>query len=80
MKKEYSVLEPILIFFPPIEQYHVAKEGVRVFMQASREESYILDVKSPTETPDLKDIADQLLGKVVFVSWPHLNEALVSIF
>lgn len=72
-----SVLEASFILFSN-QQFHVAKEGVRVFSQASREESFILDVKTGEGTPDLKDVADQLLGKVVFVSWPHLIEAMVS--
>ncbi|XP_047471890.1 5'-3' exoribonuclease 1-like isoform X1 [Penaeus chinensis] len=76
------ILDAYFAGFPSLKHvyhtFHLAKEGVRVFSQASREESYILDVKSSAETLDLKNIADQLLGKVVFVSWPHLIEALVE--
>lgn len=31
----------------------------------------------PKEVPDLDDLAQRWLGKTVFVSWPHLVEALV---
>lgn len=29
------------------------------------------------ETPNLETLASQLLGKSVYVEWPHLKEALV---
>lgn len=57
-------------------QFHVAKEAVKVFQQNSRGENFILDV-TEKDTPDLRDLANQLLGKEVFVSWPHLQEAKV---
>lgn len=61
----------------PLQQFHVAKEEVKVFQHNSRGENFILDITELEEEPDLKDVANQLLGKVVFVSWPHLIEAKV---
>ena len=31
----------------------------------------------PRKIPNLHDLASKLLGKTVFVSWPHMREALV---
>ncbi|XP_071541169.1 5'-3' exoribonuclease 1 [Panulirus ornatus] len=59
-------------------KFHIAKEEVRVFQHNSRGENLILDVTELEEDPDLKDVANKLLGKVVFVSWPHLLEAKVE--
>lgn len=50
---------------------------MKVFQQNSRGENFILDI-TEKDTPDLKDVANQLLGKEVFVSWPHLIEAKVG--
>ncbi|MPC31401.1 5'-3' exoribonuclease 1 [Portunus trituberculatus] len=58
-------------------KFHMAKEGVKVFQQNSRGENFILDI-TEKDTPDLRDVANQLLGKEVFVSWPHLIEAKVE--
>lgn len=54
----------------------MAKEAVKVFQQNSRGENFILDIMEE-ETPDLRHVANHLLGKEVFVSWPHLQEAKV---
>nr|XP_045617221.1 5'-3' exoribonuclease 1-like isoform X2 [Procambarus clarkii] len=59
-------------------KYHIAKEGVKVFQQNSRGDNFMLDVIEPKDIPHLRDLANQLLGKVVFVSWPHLIEAKVE--
>ncbi|EEC10068.1 pacman protein, putative [Ixodes scapularis] len=58
---------------------HTAKlerASVKVFQSLSKNESVLLTL---TETPDktLKEVADELLGKSVYVNWPHLLEALV---
>lgn len=39
-------------------------------------ENMILSIK-PKETSDLTTLASKLLGKSVYVEWPHLKEALV---
>ncbi|XP_053648678.1 5'-3' exoribonuclease 1 isoform X1 [Cherax quadricarinatus] len=59
-------------------KFHIAKEGVKVFQQNSRGENFILDITETKDKPDLKDLAHLLLGKAVFVSWPHLLEAKVE--
>ncbi|CAN7987458.1 unnamed protein product, partial [Ixodes pacificus] len=58
---------------------HTAKlerASVKVFQSLSKNESVLLTL---TEIPDktLKEVADELLGKSVYVNWPHLLEALV---
>lgn len=54
----------------------MSQKGVRVFDQPSRNDNLIvaIDHKSTKTTADL---AQELLGKVVFVGWPHLFEAKV---
>ncbi|XP_068209934.1 5'-3' exoribonuclease 1-like isoform X1 [Palaemon carinicauda] len=58
--------------------FHIAKEAVKVFQQNSRGENFILDITELEIKPNLKDLANQLVGKTVFVSWPHLVEAKVT--
>ncbi|XP_076684631.1 5'-3' exoribonuclease pacman isoform X2 [Andrena cerasifolii] len=53
------------------------KAEVRVFQRPTRKESMILHVTPPPE-PNLSVIASELLGKIVFVNWPHLTEAQVT--
>ncbi|XP_045446077.1 5'-3' exoribonuclease 1 [Melitaea cinxia] len=51
---------------------------VKVFDQPSRNSSMIVEI-IPTESidPPLEEIAQKLLGKVIWVSWPHLTQAKV---
>ncbi|XP_047526859.1 5'-3' exoribonuclease 1 isoform X3 [Vanessa atalanta] len=51
---------------------------VKVFDQPSRNESMIVEI-IPTETTDplLEDAARKLLGKIIWVGWPHLTQAKV---
>ena len=49
---------------------------VKVFEQASRLENMILTLL-PQQKPSILDVANQILGKSIFTSWPHLTEALV---
>ena len=51
---------------------------MKVFQQNSRGDNFILDITPLESKPDLKDLANQLLGKTIFVAWPHLVEAKVS--
>ncbi|CAN7986192.1 unnamed protein product [Ixodes hexagonus] len=55
---------------------NLARACVKVFQSISKNESMVLTL---TETRDktLKEVADDLLGKSVYVNWPHLLEALV---
>lgn len=55
---------------------HLEKARVKVFQQPSMGENMILSIK-PKETSDLTTLASKLLGKSVYVEWPHLKEALV---
>ena len=54
------------------------KANVRVFDQPSRSENMIIVVQPETDIEkETKDLANELLGTSVFVSWPHLMEAKV---
>ncbi|XP_012251889.2 5'-3' exoribonuclease 1 isoform X2 [Athalia rosae] len=52
------------------------KAKVKVFEQSSRGENMILEI-SVTPAPNLTDLANEILGKSIFVSWPHLVEARI---
>jgi len=47
-----------------------------VFQQASLGENMILHITSE-QAPSLPNLAAELLGKSIYVEWPHLKEALV---
>jgi len=49
---------------------------VKVFQQASMGENMIISIISK-ETPNLTTLASELLGKSVYIGWPHLKEAFV---
>ena len=49
---------------------------MRVFDHPSKEKSMILYV-TPKPKPDLFASAQRLIGKCIFVGWPHLFEAKV---
>lgn len=54
------------------------KSGVLVFQQPSRGENMMLELlHNQQEEPLCEDVAAQVLGKAVFVNWPHLEEARV---
>ena len=54
------------------------KANVRVFDQPSRSENMIIVVQPGTDIEkETKDLANELLGTSIFVSWPHLMEAKV---
>ncbi|KAL3283158.1 hypothetical protein HHI36_006310 [Cryptolaemus montrouzieri] len=55
---------------------HLKKARVKVFEQASRNESIIIQVIPSERVLDAKLPVD-LLGKTVYVGWPHLVEAKV---
>ncbi|XP_029050758.1 5'-3' exoribonuclease 1 [Osmia bicornis bicornis] len=72
------------LHFPgfPTLQYiqHTAtleKAKVKVFQRQSTKDSMILHITPPAEL-DLTKIASELLGKTVFVNWPHITEAQVT--
>ncbi|XP_076757497.1 5'-3' exoribonuclease pacman isoform X2 [Xylocopa sonorina] len=54
----------------------LAKSEVKVFQRPSFRESMILHI-TPSSKTSLTTIATKLLGKTVYVNWPHLKEAFV---
>lgn len=57
---------------------HLEKCKVRVFEQPSQNDNMIITLLSEKpKSDDLMQLATDLIGKSVFVSWPHLIEALV---
>ncbi|PSN30434.1 5'-3' exoribonuclease 1, partial [Blattella germanica] len=53
-----------------------SKNKVKVFEQPSQGTNVILHITDQGK-PDIKEVATELLGKTIFVSWPHLVEARV---
>ncbi|MGH0119839.1 UNVERIFIED_CONTAM: hypothetical protein FKN15_043272 [Acipenser sinensis] len=59
-------------------KFYKKKNSVQVFQQSSRGESMMLEIMpSDEEMPRCEDVASLVLGKSVFVNWPHLEEARV---
>ncbi|XP_008583850.1 PREDICTED: 5'-3' exoribonuclease 1 [Galeopterus variegatus] len=60
-------------------KFFLKKSGVQVFQQSSRGENMMLEVLVNAEPDDLsiENVASSVLGKSVFVNWPHLEEARV---
>ncbi|XP_062970472.1 5'-3' exoribonuclease 1 isoform X3 [Cynocephalus volans] len=60
-------------------KFFLKKSGVQVFQQSSRGENMMLEVLVNAEPDELsiEDVASSVLGKSVFVNWPHLEEARV---
>ncbi|KAL1426536.1 hypothetical protein MTO96_018272 [Rhipicephalus appendiculatus] len=52
------------------------KESIKVFQALTRNESMVITINNNDERT-LRDISTELLGKSVYVYWPHLLEALV---
>ncbi|XP_028987929.1 5'-3' exoribonuclease 1 isoform X2 [Betta splendens] len=68
--------------FPTLQhikhKFFKRKSGVVVFQQSSRGENMILEILDSQEGETIcDDVASQVLGKSVFVSWPHLEEARI---
>lgn len=68
--------------FPTLQhirhKFYKKKSGVVVFQQSSRGENMILDILPSQDGETIcDDVAAQVLGKSVFVNWPHLEEARV---
>ncbi|KAF7692283.1 hypothetical protein HF521_009893 [Silurus meridionalis] len=68
--------------FPTLQhiqhKFYKKKSGVVVFQQSSRGENMMLEIlPSQQEELVLEDVASLVLGKSVFVNWPHLEEARV---
>ncbi|XP_053454555.1 5'-3' exoribonuclease 1 isoform X4 [Nycticebus coucang] len=60
-------------------KFFLKKSGVQVFQQSSRGENMMLEILMNTESDELsiENVASSVLGKSVFVNWPHLEEARV---
>ncbi|XP_068593767.1 5'-3' exoribonuclease 1 [Cebidichthys violaceus] len=68
--------------FPTLQhikhKFFKKKSGVVVFQQSSRGENMMLNILPSQEgEPVCDDVAAQVLGKSVFVNWPHLEEARI---
>ncbi|XP_041805238.1 5'-3' exoribonuclease 1 isoform X2 [Chelmon rostratus] len=68
--------------FPTLQhirhKFYKKKSGVVVFQQSSRGENTILEILPSQEGEAVcDDVAAQVLGKSVFVNWPHLEEARI---
>ncbi|XP_058129532.1 5'-3' exoribonuclease 1 [Anopheles ziemanni] len=78
-----AILDGYAKGFPTFKHlnYHgVLKEmHVKIFNFPSKNDSMVIFVDQPVDQspPDTATLANQLLGKVVYVSWPHLMEAKV---
>ncbi|XP_048190903.1 5'-3' exoribonuclease 1 isoform X3 [Perognathus longimembris pacificus] len=60
-------------------KFFLKKSGVQVFQQSSRGENMMLEifVDAESDEPSIENVASSVLGKSVFVNWPHLEEARV---
>ncbi|XP_039532768.1 5'-3' exoribonuclease 1 isoform X2 [Pimephales promelas] len=67
--------------FPTLQHIHhkfyKKKSGVLVFQQSSRGENMILEILASQEMEQVEDVSALVLGKSLFVNWPHLMEARV---
>ncbi|XP_028647913.1 5'-3' exoribonuclease 1 isoform X2 [Erpetoichthys calabaricus] len=58
--------------------FFLKKAGVQVFQQSSRGENMMLEITLNDQKELISDdVASLVLGKSVFVNWPHLEEARV---
>ncbi|TST47708.1 5'-3' exoribonuclease 1 [Bagarius yarrelli] len=77
-KRLLAAMAPYTDRLTEAERFYKKKSGVMVFQQSSRGENMILEILySQQGEPVLEDVAALLLGKCVFVNWPHLEEARV---
>ncbi|XP_077392557.1 5'-3' exoribonuclease 1 [Festucalex cinctus] len=59
-------------------KFYMKKNGVLVFQQSSRGDNMMLEIILSQEKELLcDDVAAEVLGKSVFVNWPHLEEARI---
>ncbi|MEE6500656.1 hypothetical protein FKM82_003869 [Ascaphus truei] len=60
-------------------KFSLKKTGVQVFQQSSRGENLILEILIDEDSDEntSESVAAAVLGKSVFVNWPHLEEARV---
>ncbi|XP_065412984.1 5'-3' exoribonuclease 1 isoform X1 [Chrysemys picta bellii] len=60
-------------------KFYLKKSGVQVFQQSSHGENMLLEIicDKDSKEPSVENVASLVLGKSVFVNWPHLEEARV---
>ncbi|KAF2979207.1 hypothetical protein EK904_004232, partial [Melospiza melodia maxima] len=60
-------------------KFYLKKSGVQVFQQSSHGENMMLEIIVDENSKDqmVENVASSILGKRVFVNWPHLEEARV---
>uniref|UniRef100_A0A669PQG0 5'-3' exoribonuclease 1 n=1 Tax=Phasianus colchicus TaxID=9054 RepID=A0A669PQG0_PHACC len=60
-------------------KFYLKKSGVQVFQQSSHGENMMLEILTDENSKEqtVENVASLVLGKVVFVNWPHLEEARV---
>uniref|UniRef100_A0A8C3BH55 5'-3' exoribonuclease 1 n=1 Tax=Cairina moschata TaxID=8855 RepID=A0A8C3BH55_CAIMO len=60
-------------------KFCLRKSGVQVFQQSSHGENMMLEIVTDENSKDqtVENVASLILGKLVFVNWPHLEEARV---
>ncbi|KAM6224640.1 5'-3' exoribonuclease 1 isoform 2-T2 [Rhynchocyon petersi] len=60
-------------------KFFLKKSGIQVFQQSSRGENMMLEILTNADSDELsiENVASSVLGKSVFVNWPHLEEARV---
>ncbi|GIY13515.1 5'-3' exoribonuclease 1 [Caerostris darwini] len=74
------VMDKFIIGFPTLRTLkHSAilkSEKVQVFQMVSLKDNMMLKIEEITEK-DVNKICEKILGKIIYVGWPHLREALV---
>nr|XP_033814322.1 5'-3' exoribonuclease 1 isoform X3 [Geotrypetes seraphini] len=60
-------------------KFYLKKTGVQVFQQSSRGENMMLEITVDVDSDEqnVENVAAAVLGKSIFVNWPHLEEARV---
>uniref|UniRef100_A0A8V5HES0 5'-3' exoribonuclease 1 n=1 Tax=Melopsittacus undulatus TaxID=13146 RepID=A0A8V5HES0_MELUD len=60
-------------------KFYLRKSGVQVFQQSSHGENMMLEIIANGNSKEqvIENVASSVLGKRVFVNWPHLEEARV---
>ncbi|XP_044288700.1 5'-3' exoribonuclease 1 isoform X3 [Varanus komodoensis] len=58
-------------------KFYLKKSGVQVFQQSSHGENMLLEIMVAEDSEELsvEYVASSVLGKSIFVNWPHLEEA-----
>lgn len=74
------VLDKIILGFPTLRILeHTAElrnEKVRVFQMTSMKENMMLRIKD-SQKNSFKELAEEIVGKIIHVGWPHLRVAFV---